>query len=123
MAKKVSMQDIADCLNVSRMTISKTFKDDPDISSDMKERVRLKAQELGYKYTKNDQYDLMVLVPEIFLAETEDFYTALYKRINENAVTKNINLLLKIVSKQDEYNDNTEFFSHWKAWHHDAWPV
>lgn len=109
MSKKVSMQDIADCLNVSRMTISKTFNDDPDISSDMKERVRLKAQELGYKYTKNDQYDLIVLVPEIFLAETEDFYTTLYKRINENAVTKNINLLLKIVSKQDEYNDITNF--------------
>jgi len=48
-------------------------------------------------------------VPEIFLAETEDFYTTLYKRINENAVTKNINLLLKIVSKADELEDIINF--------------
>jgi len=108
MSKKISMQDIADRLNISRMTVSKVFKNDSDISAEMKEKVRLMAQELGYKYKKNDQYSLVVLVSEVFLAETEDFYKTLYKRLNENAITKNVNLLLKIVSKEDEYAHNLD---------------
>lgn len=102
MAKKVSMQDIANKLNISRMTVSKVFKNDADISSETKDRVRLMAQELGYQYSKNEQFDLIVLVPKNFLSETEDFYTTLFRRLNENAVTKNINLLLKVVSSNDE---------------------
>lgn len=109
MAKKISMQDIANKLNISRMTVSKAFKNDTDISFEMKEKVRLVAQEMGYQYTKNEQYELIVLVPEIFLAETEDFYTTLYKRLNENAITKNISLVLKIVSKNDEKNLQIHF--------------
>ena len=53
MSKKTSMQDIADKLNISRMTVSKAFKNDTDISSEMKDKVRLMAQEMGYKYVKN----------------------------------------------------------------------
>ncbi|WP_162164032.1 LacI family DNA-binding transcriptional regulator [Acholeplasma hippikon] len=109
MSKKVSMQDIANRLNISRMTVSKVFNDDKDISSEMKDKVRLMAQEMGYQYKKNDQFNLVVLVPEVFLAATEDFYTTLYKRLNENAVTKNVSLVLKIVNKQDENNLNLNF--------------
>jgi len=60
MSKKTSMQDIADKLNISRMTVSKAFKNDTDISSEMKDKVRLMAQEMGYKYVKNDKVDLIV---------------------------------------------------------------
>ncbi|MDD4824097.1 MAG: LacI family DNA-binding transcriptional regulator [Acholeplasmataceae bacterium] len=109
MSKKTSMQDIADKLNISRMTVSKAFKNDTDISSEMKDKVRLMAQEMGYKYVKNDKVDLIVLVPEVFLAETEDFYTTLFRRLNENANTKNINLLLKVVNKNDEKQLNIDF--------------
>lgn len=109
MSKKISMQDIADRLNISRMTVSKVFKDDSDISSETREKVRLVAQELGYQYKKNEQYNLLVLVSEVFLVETEDFYTTLYKRLNENAITKNINLVLKIISKNDEKNLKVSF--------------
>ncbi len=109
MSKKISMQDIANRLKISRMTVSKVFKNDTDISSEMRDKVRLMAQEMGYQYTKNEQFDLIVLVPEVFLAKTEDFYTTLYKRLNENAITKNINLILKIVSKKNEKELNVSF--------------
>ena len=73
MSKKISMQDIADRLNISRMTVSKVFKNDSDISSETKEKVRLMAQELGYQYTKNKQYNIVVLVPEVFLQRPKIF--------------------------------------------------
>jgi LacI family transcriptional regulator len=103
------MQDIADRLNISRMTVSKAFKNDTDISIEMRDKVRLTAQEMGYQYTKNDQLDLIVLVPEVFLAVTEDFYTTLYKRLSENALTKNIHFVLHVVSKHDERHRITHF--------------
>lgn len=109
MSKKTSMQDIANRLKISRMTVSKAFKNDADISSEMREKVRLMAQEMGYQYVKNDPLSLMVLVPEVFLSDTEDFYTTLFKRLNENANVKNISLLLKIVSKSDENNQIIDF--------------
>jgi len=109
MSKKTSMQDIANRLNISRMTVSKAFKNDADISSEMREKVRLMAQEMGYQYAKNDPLSLIVLVPEVFLADTEDFYTTLFRRLNENANFKNISLFLKIISKKDEMEQNTNF--------------
>ncbi|PKK93728.1 MAG: transcriptional regulator [Tenericutes bacterium HGW-Tenericutes-6] len=109
MSKKTSMQDIANRLNISRMTVSKAFKNDADISSEMREKVRLMAQEMGYQYAKNDPLSLIVLVPEVFLADTEDFYTTLFRRLNENANVKNISLFLKIISKKDEMEQNTNF--------------
>lgn len=109
MSKKTSMQDIANRLNISRMTVSKAFKNDADISSEMREKVRLMAQEMGYQYAKNDPLSLIVLVPEVFLADTEDFYTTLFRRLNENANVKNISLFLKIISKKDEMEQSTNF--------------
>ena len=40
--------DIANRLRVSRVTVSKALRDHPDISLDMKRRVKEIAEELGY---------------------------------------------------------------------------
>ena len=45
---RVKQQDIANILNVSRITVSKALRDYPDISSKMKKRVLDAAKDLGY---------------------------------------------------------------------------
>jgi len=102
MAKKVTMQDIADKLNVSKMTISKCFQNSSDVSEDMKQKVLMVAQELGYTYKKLDKYKVVVLTSEQFLSKQEAFYSTLYKRLDENAKVKNIQLSLVSVKKSDE---------------------
>lgn len=109
MAKKVTMQDIADKLNVSKMTISKCFKNTSDVSEDMKRKVLLVAQELGYTYKKLEKYEVAVLLSEQFLSKQEMFYNTVYKRLDENANVKNIQLSLISVKKDDEEHLNMRF--------------
>ena len=45
---KVTMQDIADALGTSRVTVWKTFNHRPGVSDEMKEKIIAKAHELGY---------------------------------------------------------------------------
>lgn len=49
MAGKVTMQDIADALGISRNTVSKAVNDKGVLSDAMREKVLKKAAELGYK--------------------------------------------------------------------------
>lgn len=45
---KITMQDIADALHVSRITIWKAYNDKPGVSADLKNQIFEKAHELGY---------------------------------------------------------------------------
>lgn len=100
--KKVTMQNIADEVGVSRMTVSKCFQDSDDISAEMKERIRKVAAKLGYIYSKQARYRALVLVSEVFLAKTEDFYNSLYQRLNEFGGLNNITLSLVVIRNQGE---------------------
>ena len=45
---KVTMQDIADALGISRVTVWKVFNNYTNVSASVREKVLLKAKELGY---------------------------------------------------------------------------
>ncbi len=47
--KNVRLQDIADKLNLTKVSVSKALRDHPDISEKTKTRVKKKAKELGYR--------------------------------------------------------------------------
>ena len=44
----VRLKDLAQLANVSVMTVSKALRDEPDVSSATKQRVKLLAQQMGY---------------------------------------------------------------------------
>lgn len=46
--KKTTMQDIADAIGISRISVWKAFHDYPGISARLKEEIFLKAKEMGY---------------------------------------------------------------------------
>ena len=45
---KVTMQDIADALSISRVSVWKVFHEYPGVSSSLKNKILMKAEELGY---------------------------------------------------------------------------
>ena len=45
---RVTLEDMARCLGLSRSTISRALNDHPRVSEDTKERVRALAEEMGY---------------------------------------------------------------------------
>lgn len=99
--KKVTMQDIADQVGVSRMTVSKCFQNSDDISAEMKAKIMDVAGKLGYIYSKQVRYRVLVLVSEVFLEKTEDFYNSLYKSLNELSGLNNIRLSLVVVKRSE----------------------
>ena len=53
---KITMQDIADALGTSRVTVWKTFNHRAGVSDEMKEKILEKAHELGYDKFSSEQY-------------------------------------------------------------------
>ncbi|WP_149276506.1 LacI family DNA-binding transcriptional regulator [Pareuzebyella sediminis] len=52
MANKITIYDIADALNISPATVSRSLNDHPSISSKTKERVVVHAKKVGYRINK-----------------------------------------------------------------------
>ena len=46
--EKITMQDIADALGISRVTVSKAFNNQAGVSDAMRELIFEKARDLGY---------------------------------------------------------------------------
>ena len=100
--KKVTMQDIASGLGVSKMTVSKAFKNSSDIPEETKAKVIARARQLGYIYNRQKRYFVTVIVSELFFDKNEEFYNGLYKRFNEASGLRNIVLSLVVLKKFNE---------------------
>ncbi len=68
----VTLEDIADKLGITKVTVSKSLRDHPDISTETKQKVKEKAEELGYRrnrlaqsLTLNKTNTIGVIVPKI----------------------------------------------------------
>ena len=100
--KKVSMQDIATELGISKMTVSKCFKNSGDISEETKQLILKKADEMGYEYKKRIKYRIAVLFSEVYFEPNEKFYNGLYKRLQELEWENSMKFSLFYVSREDE---------------------
>lgn len=100
--KKPTMGDIAERLNVSKMTVSKCFKNSPDISKEMQDKVMRVAQEIGYIPPRRKRYNVVVLTKDEFLSKGDTFYTELHSRLNEQAFQRDLQLSLSVVKKDEE---------------------
>jgi len=103
----VTQQDIAKKLKVSRITVSKALRDHPDISSDMKERVRKAVKEMGYspnliarQLTLGRTNTLGIVVPDL----ENSFFAYLTDSIIDTATESNYHVILT-VSREKEENE------------------
>lgn len=63
MANRVTVQDIADALGISRNTVSKAINNSPGLSAATRDKVLQKAAEMGYK-----QFSYLTMVSRSFLS-------------------------------------------------------
>lgn len=93
---KVTMQDIADELGVSRVTVWKVFNNYSNVSPALREKVLNKARELGY--TKGI-VELEQMIPEknisliVSRPNSSSFWTNIIHRMAQELSTHNINLV------------------------------
>lgn len=100
--EKITMKDIADALNISRVTVSKAFNNQTGVSEALKEQIFAKAGEMGYSRLpyqvieapaqKERTVSLIVSRPDSAL-----FWTNIIHRMAQELSTFHINLMYTYV--------------------------
>lgn len=99
---KVTMQDIADALGTSRVTVWKTFNHRPGVSDEMQEKILAKAQEMGYGKLASETKSIeMPRTKTVSLVvsrpDSSIFWTNIIHRIAQELSLANINLMYTYV--------------------------
>ena len=100
----ITQKDIADALNVSRITVSKALRNHPDISSKMKKQVLDAVKEMGYtpnliatQLTTRKTLTLGIVVPDL----ENSFFSFAIDSIIDAATARNYHVILT-VSRENE---------------------
>lgn len=110
MAKTVKMQDIAEKLGVSTMTVSKALAGKPGVSQSVREKIKNLADEMGYISPRSERaecgksYNIGVILAEYYTEKYAGFYWKLYHAVSNSAVKKKCFVMLEIISGEDEEN-------------------
>jgi LacI family transcriptional regulator len=104
-----TQSDIARKLNVTRITVSKALRNHPDISIEMKEKVKKIAEELGYtpnliakNLTSKKTFTLGVVIPDL----ENSFFAYATDSIIDAASERKYNIFVT-VSRENQQNEVT----------------
>lgn len=107
--KTVTMSDIASQIGVSTVTVSKALSGKDGVSAELRERIKQKANEMGYRFsgsaksTKNiPTYNIGVIVAKHFIHDASAFYWVVYRYIVELLQKQSYYGILEVVSDSDE---------------------
>lgn len=109
MKSNVTMRDIAEKLGVSSVTISKALNDKEGVSDELKEKIKVVAEEMGYRFNTHAKsmkeglsYNLGIVIPERFTGTTQSFYLQFYQLLSKVLDNYHYSGILNILSQDDE---------------------
>lgn len=107
--KTVTMSDIASQIGVSTVTVSKALGGKDGVSDELRERIKQKANEMGYRFSgsakstkDNPTYSIGVIVAKHFIHDASAFYWVVYRYIVELLQKQSYYGILEVVSDSDE---------------------
>lgn len=105
--KKVKLEDIAEKLDVSIVTVSNALKGKKGVSREMREKILSAAEKMGYQITPrakkdHNSYIIGVAVAEKYVKEFPSFYMEIYQRIAGEAVKRGHLTVLEVVTAEKE---------------------
>lgn len=112
MAKTVTMQDIANKIGVSKVTVSKALGDKDGVSDELKQRIKELANEMGYRFNASasaiksgKSHNVGVIVAERFVGDDyQAFYLMMYQKLTVELDGHKYSSILHILSESDEAN-------------------
>lgn len=111
MSKNISMSEIAKIFNVSKVTVSKALNDKPGVSDKLKEEIKEKAVELGYRMNTaakslktNKSYNVGVLIAERYIGELETYYFGVYGKLTTKFSNLGYSTIMETLSYENEIN-------------------
>lgn len=113
MSKRVSMQDIADRLNISKYAVSLALNGKKGVSEETRELVVKMAQRMGYfgvAYEKAAANKILVCIPE-YIRWDSFFYNGIYWAVENRAKQKGYTALIVSISPEmEEHNQLPDLF-------------
>ena len=105
--KEVKLEDIADKLNVSIVSVSNSLYGKKGVSPALRNRILTLADELGYirntaQKPENRNYHIGVLIAEQFMKDAGSLYMEIYKAVTEEVVRRGGITVLEAVNKDQE---------------------
>lgn len=108
MGKNITMRDVAVSLGVSTVTVSKALSDKEGVSDVLRETIKQKAQEMGYRYNflgksmkEGKNYNIGILIAERFMHENA-FYSKMYQTIIKDLLLYNYFGIMEVISEEAE---------------------
>lgn len=109
MKSNVTMRDIAERVGVSSVTISKALNDKEGVSDELKEKIKIIAEEMGYRFNTHAKsmkeglsYNIGIVIPERFTGSTQAFYLQFYQVLSKVMGTYRYSGILHLLSQEDE---------------------
>ncbi len=106
--KAVTMSDIAKEMNVSTVTVSKALGDRDGVSAELRDRIKRKATEMGYRVHAGSHgakdgltYNIGIIVAKHFISDASSFYWIVYRYIVELLQKQNYYGMLEVVSDKE----------------------
>ncbi len=107
--KAVTMSDIAKEIGVSTVTVSKALGDKDGVGSELREQIKRKANEMGYRFSGSSKnikddltYSISIVVAKHFIHDASAFYWVMYRYIVELLQKQNYYGILEVISDDDE---------------------
>lgn len=111
--KSVTMSDIAKVMNVSTVTVSKALGDRDGVSVELRERIKQKATEMGYRVHAGSHgakdgltYNIGIIVAKHFISDASSFYWIVYRNIVELLQNQNYYGMLEVVDNKSMTDPN-----------------
>ncbi len=111
MAKAITMKDIADKLNISKVTVSKALSDKEGVSDELKAKIKELASSMGYRYNASAQaiksgfsFNIGVVVAERFTGDYRSFYLTFYQYVTKELDKYKYSSIFQVLSEEDEQN-------------------
>lgn len=108
MGKNITMKNIAAELGVSTVTVSKALSGKEGVSKEVRELIKHKAEEMGYRYNalgksmrEGKNYNIGILIAEQFMHESA-FYSKIYQALIKEMMRFDYFGILEIISGHDE---------------------
>lgn len=102
---KVTLQQIADELGTSKVTVSRALNGKPGIGDGLRQRILERAVAYGYSLPSNEEIaikSLAFLIPQRFFLEMDHFYTVIYLYLSHLCQARQIVLSAITISQEEE---------------------
>lgn len=109
--KSVTMSDIAKAMDISTVTVSKALGDKDGVSDELREKIKQKANEMGYRFSYTSKlskegftFNISIVVAKHFINDASAFYWVMYRHIVELLQKQNYYGILDVISESDQAN-------------------